>query len=294
LRSLQIATKENAWENLASAALLRAHAGKHRERRPRTKMLKTQGGSFEHLGRKPVKTPLDIFRVAAKAPPTRAVGRHIDCSIDQTVGGLGVFASLGWKKGALIMLRTTIPTRFAGGICCLSLFLLGAVIAVVGDTTSAQVVIEPVPEQPVVVQPIPGATVEIVQLAQPAPSAQGQPPTPVVDVPGLMRLFNGPLYKSLKKNMAQEPAGEQQWSEIEANGLQAAEIANLVALRRVPDAQAEVMRGADDLQRAGTALADAAKAHQWNAAQQAYRGVVQACNNCHQTLAPGEAPQLRP
>jgi hypothetical protein len=109
-----------------------------------------------------------------------------------------------------------------------------------------------------------------------------------------MRLFNGPLFKSMKKNMAQQPADDQQWSDVEANGLQAAEIANLVALRRVPDAQAEVLRGAAELQRAGTALADAAKAHQWNAAQQAYRGVVQACNNCHQTLAPGDAPQLMP
>jgi hypothetical protein len=201
---------------------------------------------------------------------------------------------MAFAKGVPIMIRTTIPTRFAGGICCLSLFLLGAVIAVVGDTTTAQVVIEPVPEQPVVVQPIPGPTVEIVQPAQPAPTAQGQPPGPVVDVPGLMRLFNGPLYKSMKKNMAQQPADDQQWSDIEANGLQAAEIANLVALRRVPDAQAEVLRGAAELQRAGTALADAATAHQWNAAQQAYRGVVQACNNCHQALAPGAAPQLRP
>lgn len=192
------------------------------------------------------------------------------------------------------MRRVTKSTHVAGGICCLSLFLLGAIIAFVSDTTSAQVAIEPVPPQPVVVQPIPGPSVEVVQPAQPAPSGQGQPPAPVVDVPGLMRLFNGPLYKSMKKNMAHEPANEQQWSDIEANGLQAAEIANLVALRRVPDAQAEVVRGAAEMQRAGTALADAAKGQQWNAAQQAYRGVVQACNNCHQKLAPGDAPQLMP
>jgi hypothetical protein len=194
------------------------------------------------------------------------------------------------------MLRTAIPSHFAGGICCLSLFLLGAAIAVVGDTTTAQVVIEPVPAQPVPVQPIPAQPVEVVVQASPAQPAavQGQPPSPVVDVPGLMRLFNGPLYKSMKKNMARHPANEQQWSDIEANGLQAAEIANLVALRRVPDAQAEVLRGAEAMQRAGTALADAAKAQQWNATQQAYRGIVQACNNCHQTLAPGNAPELRP
>jgi hypothetical protein len=198
------------------------------------------------------------------------------------------------------MLRVTRFAHAVGGICCLSLFLLGAVVAFVSDTTSAQVVIEPVPAQPVVVQPAPAQPVEVVQLAQPAQpgqaaaAAQGQPPAPVVDVPGLMRLFNGPLFKSMKKNMAQQPANAEQWSDIEANGLQAAEIANLVALRRVPDAQADVLRGAAAMQRAGTALADAAKGQQWNAAQQAYRGVVQACNNCHQTLAPDDAPQLRP
>jgi hypothetical protein len=199
------------------------------------------------------------------------------------------------------MIRTTIPTHFAGGICCLSLFLLGAVIAVVSDTTTAQVVVEPVPGQPVpgqpvVVQQVPVPPSQVVRRSptQPAVARQGQLPDPVVDVPGLMRLFNGPLFKSMKKNMAREPAEDEQWSDIEANGLQAAEIANLVALRRVPEAQAEVLRGAEDLKRAGTALADAAKGQQWNAAQQAYRGVVQACNNCHQTLAPGDAPQLMP
>ncbi|HEY3394363.1 MAG TPA: hypothetical protein VGK58_16740 [Lacipirellulaceae bacterium] len=198
------------------------------------------------------------------------------------------------------MLRVTKSPHVVGAICCLSMALLGTVIAFVSDTTSAQVVIEPVPAQPVVVQPAPAQPVEVVQLAQPAQPAQpggagqGQPPTPVVDVPGLMRLFNGPLFKSMKKNMAQQPANAEQWSDVEASGLQAAEIANLVALRRVPDAQAEVLRGAAAMQRAGTALADAAKGQQWNAAQQAYRGVVQACNNCHQTLAPGEAPELRP
>jgi hypothetical protein len=168
--------------------------------------------------------------------------------------------------------------------------LLGTYVAFVTDTTSAQVVNDPVPVEPVQRNPL----VVEPSAAQPVAAVQGRLPAPVVDVPGLMRLFNGPLYKSLKKNMAQEPADDQQWSDVEANGLQAAEIANLVALRRVPDAQEKVVHGAAELQRAGTALADAAKAKQWSAAQQAYRGVVQACNNCHQTLAPGDAPQLRP
>jgi hypothetical protein len=190
------------------------------------------------------------------------------------------------------MIRATKSPSVAG-VICVSMGLLGAVIAVVSDTTSAQVVIDPVPVESVPSDPLPPIEIQP-SPSQPGPARPGQPPSPVVDVPGLMRLFNGPLYKSMKKNMAQQAADAQQWSDIEANGLQAAEIANLVALRRVPEAQAEVVRGAADMQRAGTALADAAKAQQWNTAQQAYRGIVQACNNCHQTLAPGEAPELRP
>jgi hypothetical protein len=109
-----------------------------------------------------------------------------------------------------------------------------------------------------------------------------------------MNLFNKPLYMGLKEEMAQQPANKKQWDELMARGLQTAEIANLVALRQVEGPKEAWLRGAADLQRAGVALADAAKAQQWDATQQAYQGLVQKCNNCHRALAPDEAPQLKP
>ena len=130
--------------------------------------------------------------------------------------------------------------------------------------------------------------------AQAQPGQQAAPPTPVVEVPVLMQLFNKPLYTGLKQEMAQQPANEEQWKNLAARGLQAAEIANLVALRKGEGPDDPILRGATELQRAGIALADAAKALQWDATVQAYQGLVQSCNNCHQTLAPDEAPQLQP
>jgi hypothetical protein len=127
-----------------------------------------------------------------------------------------------------------------------------------------------------------------------AQQAQPLPPTPVLDVPGLMRLFNRPLYTGLKEKMAQQPVSQDDWNELMARGLQAAEIANLVALRPVEPERQGWRQGAADFQRAGVALSDAAKAQQWDATQKAYQQLVQACNNCHRVRAPEQAPQLEP
>ena len=109
-----------------------------------------------------------------------------------------------------------------------------------------------------------------------------------------MRLFNKPLYTSLKEKYAQQPNDQQQWKDLEALGLQAAEIANLVALRPVEPQRQGWRQGAAALQQAGVALADAAKAQQWDGVQKAYGALIQACNNCHQARAPDKAPQLKP
>jgi hypothetical protein len=150
-----------------------------------------------------------------------------------------------------------------------------------------------VPEQPAATQP-PAAQPPAGQPAQPAPGQRQALPAPILDVPDLMRLFNKPLYLGLKETMAQQPANEQQWQELTGRGLQAAEIANLIALRKVEGPREPLLQGAAELQRAGIALADAAKGQQWEATVQAYQGLIQGCNNCHQTLAPDKAPQLKP
>jgi hypothetical protein len=171
----------------------------------------------------------------------------------------------------------------------IAVIVLAAAALTVGLLLNSESTAQP-PQQPVQVQPATPA-----QPAQPgAPAQQTLPPAPVVEVPVLMQLFNKPLYTGLKQEMAQQPANEEQWKNLSARGLQAAEIANLVALRKGEGPDDPILRGAAEFQRAGMALADAAKAQQWDATVQAYQGLVQRCNNCHQTLAPDEAPQLQP
>src|SRR5262245_23741903 len=53
-------------------------------------------------------------------------------------------------------------------------------------------------------------------------------PAPVVDVRGLMGLFNKPLFNDLKDAMKDEPEDDEGWRDIEGMGLEVAEIANLV------------------------------------------------------------------
>lgn len=127
--------------------------------------------------------------------------------------------------------------------------------------------------------------------AQPTQSADSVPPQPVVDTHHLMSLFNRPLYQRLKDEMQQQPADEKAWATLSDRGLQAAEVANLVAMRKD---QQQWRRLAGDLQTAGVQLSKAAKSQDWQATQSAYRSVVQRCNACHSTVAPDHAPQLSP
>ena len=130
------------------------------------------------------------------------------------------------------------------------------------------------------------------QAGQPRAVA-ARPPAPVVKTGDLMRLFNKPLYTSVKKLMTEEPADEEGWAMIEGGGLQAAEVANLVAIREAPSNDQWYAMAAG-LQQGGVALASAAKARDWNATVQAYQGLLQRCNACHQANAPDTAPVLEP
>ena len=119
-------------------------------------------------------------------------------------------------------------------------------------------------------------------------------PAPVVEAGDLMRLFNKPLYTYLKEAMAREPGNDDAWLTIEERGLQAAEVANLVAMRRAKPPQDQWLEGAFNLQQAGLTLAKAAKAKDWEATKGAYVSLIEQCNNCHKARAPDKAPMLRP
>ncbi|QDT14966.1 hypothetical protein [Alienimonas californiensis] len=120
-------------------------------------------------------------------------------------------------------------------------------------------------------------------------------PAPVVDMHELMELFNEPLYKSLKKKVAEEPADARAWSGIKHDALAGAEIINLAAIREIGDehkaAWPELTRTA---QQAALDLAHAADAKDWQRTQAAWKSLVANCNDCHQKVAPDGAPMLKP
>jgi hypothetical protein len=130
--------------------------------------------------------------------------------------------------------------------------------------------------------------------AQPPVKKKVPGPVPVVDVRGLMMLFNKPLYQHLKEDIAEKPADKKAWLNLEERGLQLAEVANLIALRKVKPPHEEWLELALNLQRAGLALAKAANAQDWNLTVQSYRGLIQRCNDCHRIRAPDKAPTLQP
>lgn len=118
-------------------------------------------------------------------------------------------------------------------------------------------------------------------------------PAPVVDTHELMELFNEPLYKDLKKAMASQPKDEKGWSTIKHDGIRAAEIANLIAIRKSDDV-AKWDPLARDAQQSALNLVQAATAQDWQKTLSAYTGLIKNCNDCHQTFGHGHAPELEP
>lgn len=127
--------------------------------------------------------------------------------------------------------------------------------------------------------------------------AEGGMPRTVVGAHDLMELFNEPLYEDLKEAMQREANDEERWEMIEHLGVKTAEIANLVAIRNGEHASeepAEWREYSTGMHQAGQELAEAAGTQDFQAVQRAYRGVVNACNACHDHFAPDDAPNLEP
>jgi len=120
-------------------------------------------------------------------------------------------------------------------------------------------------------------------------------PAPVLEVKQFMQVFNKPLYMDLKKDLKEKPDSDDDWKDIENDALQAAEIANLIAIRKVPQSAMSALNNhASQLQNASLGLAKASKAKDYTQAKQEWGHLVQACNACHKELAPGKGPQLEP
>ncbi len=121
-------------------------------------------------------------------------------------------------------------------------------------------------------------------------------PTPVVDTHELMEVFYERLYEHLKADMTAEPADKKAWSHLKHHGFEAAELANLVAIRTVEDdaLRAKWAGLSRDGQQAGLDLAAAATAKDWPKTQAAYQSLVKNCNACHEASGDDHAPQLEP
>jgi len=118
-------------------------------------------------------------------------------------------------------------------------------------------------------------------------------PAPIVDTHELMELFNEPLYKHLKADMGNEPADDKAWNHIKHHGIEAAEIANLIAIRKSDDV-AKWDPLARDAQQSAIELARAAESHDWNKTKSSYEALIKNCNDCHTAFGKDRAPQLKP
>jgi hypothetical protein len=122
--------------------------------------------------------------------------------------------------------------------------------------------------------------------------ASSKLPHAVVDTHELMEIFNKSLHKDLKEKMAKAPDTPRGWKLLGRDGYRAAEIANLIMLRK-PEEHGELwVELTVQAQKVGVELGDAAKKQDWPAAQAAYKAIINNCNACHQKFEPDHAPKI--
>lgn len=119
-------------------------------------------------------------------------------------------------------------------------------------------------------------------------------PQPIASTHDLMELFNRPWYERLCQEMQNRPTEQKDWTTLRERGLQAAEIANLIALREPPAGHDQHWKDlALQVQKAGISLAEAAESRRLPELSQAFDQLRQSCNKCHETVRPNTAPQLK-
>jgi hypothetical protein len=130
-------------------------------------------------------------------------------------------------------------------------------------------------------------------------SAQDKPraesiPQPVLDAHHLMELFNEPIYHTLRDELAKEPSGEKGWKTVESEAKRAAEVANLIAIRKEAAEHKDWKKHAGQVQQSAQELAAAAAKKDFDAARKSYVAMIGHCNTCHQSTEPKHAPKLEP
>ena len=102
-----------------------------------------------------------------------------------------------------------------------------------------------------------------------------------------------PGYKRLREVMAQEPTANDQWKAIKGDSLALAEGSNLLLMRSPDEGRADWDRFSVAVRQDGTALYQAARAKDFEAAKKHYVTMLGSCNRCHDQFAGGKH-QLKP
>lgn len=146
---------------------------------------------------------------------------------------------------------------------------------------------------------LPAVMIALVALAVTAADPEPQTfkaseklPHAVVDTHELMEIFTESLHKDLKAKMAKEPDTPRAWKVLGRDGYRAAEIANLIAMRKPNENGEEWLALSVEAQKVGVELGEAAKKQDWPAAQKAYKAIIKNCNACHQKFEPDHAPKV--
>ena len=123
------------------------------------------------------------------------------------------------------------------------------------------------------------------------PDQSNAMPHPLVNTHELMELFNEPLYKSLQKTLRSTPQDDQ-WDSVQEDAMRLAEVANLISIRDRSDQQPRWNTLAKGLQESAQRLAVAADGKDYESSRAIYMATIKQCNQCHQEIEPGAAPQI--
>ncbi|MBA4066332.1 MAG: hypothetical protein C0501_21980 [Isosphaera sp.] len=127
----------------------------------------------------------------------------------------------------------------------------------------------------------------VVPVAQSQPGGKANPrPEPVAETKLLMEGLAGANLRGLGKLLRDKPADAEAWAFARGQALLLAETGNLLLVRppRTGTGQEAWLGHAADLREAGSALARAAAAKDYQKARAGLAGVANVCNRCHQAF----------
>ena len=120
--------------------------------------------------------------------------------------------------------------------------------------------------------------------------------TPVIDTYEVMEFMMDPAYEALKDALVTEPEGRRGWRAVYVASYTVAEQANLLFSRNDEEYMLtpEWDQMSADMRQKAAAIGDTVREQDYSKAKDAYLGLIQSCNACHQATDPDNAPEVKP